>query len=247
MLRSVFEKGAIKPHYIDELLKHLDEYKVAFTTELASPTRNLEVYEAVGDGIGNAFISFYALRRFPQLNCAHGVKYLARLKINYGSRNALASVATKLGFWPHIVATDSEKQFQSEKILEDVMEAFVGLTTLLLDKKYEIGVGYGIVYQIFKAIYDEMDISLEYESLYDPKYRLKELFDAYQKQLGRVEYKDDRTKTTIYRLFNGQKIVIGEGVGKNLSIREQSAAKQALERLGSEGFKRKQQSILICE
>lgn len=248
MLRLVFKKGAIKPHYIEELLKHVDEYRVAFTTELANPNKNLEVYEAVGDGIGNAFISFYALRRFPQLNCSQGVKYLARLKINYGSRTALASVATKLGFWPHIIATDSEKQFTAEKTLEDVMEAFVGLTTLLLDNKYEIGVGYGIVYQIFKAIYDEMDISLEYEALYDPKSRLKELFDAMPKQLGQVKYEDDRTRTVIYRIFNGKRIIIGEGFGKNLSIREQTAAKQALERLATEGFKRtKQQPILICE
>lgn len=248
MLRSVFKKGAVKPHYVDELMKHLDEYQKAFTTELANPTDNLEVYEAIGDGIGNAFISFYSLRRFPWLNCPQGVKYLARLKINYGSMDALASIATKLGFWPHIVATESEKKFKPEKTLEDVMEAFIGLTTLLLDNKFEIGVGYGIIYQIFKAIYDDMDISLEYESLYDSKSKLKELFDALPRQLGKYKYEDDRTKTTLYRIFNGQRIIIGEGTGKTLPIREQIASKQALDRLRADGFVRtKPQPVLICE
>jgi hypothetical protein len=54
------------------------------------------------------------------------------------------------------------------------------------------GVGYAIVYTILKSIFDNMNISLKYEDLYDAKTRLKELCDMYKTQLTNLNYKYEK-------------------------------------------------------
>jgi dsRNA-specific ribonuclease len=246
ILKKTFALAKLKPHYVNLLLSHEDEYEQAFTSDSFDPNRNYQIYEFLGDGVANAFLVWYFYRRFPQLDCSDGVKILARLKINFGAKKSFASIADRLGFWPYIRASDEEKAIERESLLEDVFEAFVGLTTKLLDDEFEIGVGYGIVYEILKEIFDEMDVSLEHEDLYDAKTRLKELFDAVP-ALGKVKYEATATKVVVYRIQGSNKVYLGEGEGRLKGDREQRAAEQALELLRNEGYVKRKPGALFCE
>lgn len=247
LLRKTLALANIKSHYIDILLAHEDEYDAAFTTKAYNPNHNYEIYELLGDGIANAFLSWYFIRRFPQLNCSDGVKILARLKINYASKRSFADIAEKMGFWPFIKAIDEQKATDKEKLLEDVFEAFIGVTVKLLDDEFEIGVGYGIVYKLLETIFDDMQVSLEHDDLYDAKTRLKELFDA-NPQLGTIKYKTTPLKSIVYRIKDDKEIYMGEGEGRLKSDREQNASKRALELLQKEGYVKQQKNLnIICE
>lgn len=194
MIKNILEKSKLKSKYIDELTdeKSIQAYSQAFTAASANPNKNYEIFEQIGDLSANKFIVWYSYRRFPQLDCPLGVKVVARLRINYGSRQSFSEIAESLGFWPFISADEDERSRKKKDLLEDAMEAFIGCTEQLLDNKYRPGVGYGIVYDILSSIFDKIDISLAYNDLYDAKTRLKELFDAYKDALGTWAYIDTR-------------------------------------------------------
>jgi dsRNA-specific ribonuclease len=202
MISNILSRGRIKPKYIDVLtsVESLKQYDQAFTSSYLDKKNNYERFEQIGDVTANKFLIWYIYRRFPQLDCTEGVKVAARIKINYGSRAMFAPVADKLGLWPYISAltegTERNVYYRNtnkKDLLEDVFESFIGCTEYLLDKNFRIGVGYAIVYDILKSIYDEIDISLRYEDLYDAKTRIKETFDMY-KDLGSWQFIEVREK-----------------------------------------------------
>lgn len=192
---------SVKPKYMNILTNEssMKLYGHAFTASSADRKNNYERFEQLGDVSANAFIVWYAYRRFPQLDCTEGVKVVARLKINYGAKETFAPLAEKLGFWNFISAAeegdDKGMKYRSrhkKDLLEDTFESFVGCTEYILDRHYDMpGVGYGIVYTILRSIFDELPMSLRFEDLFDSKTRLKETFDAYP-QLGSWVFIDSR-------------------------------------------------------
>lgn len=260
LINSVLKKGNLKKKYRDMLTDDASMciYASAFTSELVDPVNNYQVLEQVGDLTGNKFIVNYMYEKFPQLDCAEGVKVVARLRINYGAKQSFSEIARKLGFWPFISATNDIRQRKMKPLLEDVFEAFLGATEKILDKKKRIGVGYAIVYDILATIFDDMDISLRYEDLYDPKTRLKELFDVHEESLGPLIYKERKedmiTFSSVYRvqgckyqerpdgtinkkkIIGGKEIKIGEGFASLKTDAQQNAASYALENLKKQGW-----------
>lgn len=264
LIASLLRKGGLKSRYIkmltdDEAMKI---YGCAFTSELVDPDNNYQVLEQVGDLAGNKFIVNYMYNRFPQLDCADGVKVVARLRINYGAKESFAGIARKLGFWDFISATNELRQRKMKSLLEDVFEAFLGATERILDKRKRTGVGYAIVHDILTSIFNEMDISLRYEDLYDAKTRLKELFDLHEVSIGPLVYKDQKRdmitvssafrvhggkyeeKTDEYgnvivnkkKIIGGKYIKIGEGSAALKSDAQQNAASSALDNLKKQGW-----------
>ena len=245
LIISVLEIGRIKSKYIDILTsnKNLEVYSMVFTSASANPDENYEVFEQIGDLSINKFIVSYMYRRFPQLNCPQGVKIVARLRINYGSKDSLEKIADKLGFWNFISSSVEDRNRRRKHLLEDVLEAFIGATEMLLDKEFRPGVGYAIVYDILKVIFNQINISLRYEDMYDAKTRLKELFD-WDKNLGDIEYsvieQGEGIPTKIHviqivggiknkkNIIGGTRTVIGEGVAPLKSDAEQKAALKGL-------------------
>ena len=65
-----------------------------------------QIKKQMGDLTINKFIVNYSYKRFPQLKCTEGVKVVARLRINYGSRQSFSEIAEKLGIWNYISAED---------------------------------------------------------------------------------------------------------------------------------------------
>lgn len=201
MLTDILGKS-VKPKYLSILTNKssIKQYGKAFTSISADPLNNYEQFEQMGDVTANKFIVWYAYKRFPQLDCTEGVKIVARLRINYGAKNFFADIGEKLGFWPFISANaesieKNQKSRQNNKkdLLEDCFEAFLGCTEYILDNKFRPGVGYAIVYDILSNIFDDINMSLKYEDLYDSKTRLKELFDNF-KDLGSWYYINTREK-----------------------------------------------------
>jgi len=259
-ISKILEKGGLKEKYMSHLLSEnsLHAYSYAYTSELVDETNNYQVAEQLGDLSLNKFIVWYIYERFPQLKCAEGVKIAARLRINYGSKNSFCKIAESLGFWDYITAPNSIRQRKKKNLLEDVFEAMIGTTETLLDEEFNIGTGYACVYKILKGIFDEMNISLKYEDLYDAKTRLKELFDIHNGKLGPLIYEETKEETCttsyVYRLEgasyqtrpdgtvnmskitgNYKKILLGKGTASLKSDAQQFGAESALKTLAKQG------------
>ena len=271
LISSILRKGGLKSKYIKMLTdpEAMKIYGCAFTSELVDPVNNYQVLEQVGDLSGNKFIVNYMYERFPHLDCAEGVKVVARLRINYGAKESFCEIARKLGFWEFISATNDLRQRKMKPLLEDVFEAFLGATERILDSRKRVGVGYAIVHDILASIFNEMDISLRYEYLYDAKTRLKELFDLHESSLGPLVYKEQKkdmiTFATAFRvhggkyaektdkfgnitvdkkrIVGGKYIKIGEGSAALKADTQQNAAAAALDLLKKQGWSKPVPSV----
>ena len=241
-IKALLVRGRLVPKYIDLLTneENIIEYEKAFTALSADEFNNSEMYEQVGDMIANTFIVNYMYKRFPQLRCAQGVKIVARLRINYGAKQSFYKIAEDLGFWKYISASDDERNRRKKPLLEDALEAFLGCTQYILDNMFRPGVGYGVVNDILTSIFDKMDISLEYNNLYDAKTRLKELFDHYKGRIGTLEYTEEKVDrivvSTVVRIIDNKKIPIGKGSASLKVDAQQNAATQAIDVLNKLGF-----------
>jgi dsRNA-specific ribonuclease len=263
-ISTLLKKCSVTTKYVKMLTDDdaMRVYGCAFTSEVVDPHNNYQVLEQVGDLAANKFINNYMYSRFPQLDCTAGVAVVARLRIKYGAKNSFAEIARKLGFWVFISATNDLRQRKMKPLLEDVLEAFIGATERILDRRKRIGVGYAIVYDILATIFDDMEISLKYEDLYDGKTRIKELFDMHESILGPLVYKDQKRdllqQSTIFRvkggkyeektesngnvtvnknkIVGGQYIKIGEGIASLKADAQQNAAVDALSTLEKQGW-----------
>lgn len=245
MLRNILKKGKLKKEYIDRIVKNgMPLYSQAFTHPTADENNNYEPLEFLGDSIVNCVIVWYLSRRFPQLNCQDGVKILARLKINLVSKKVFANFGSELDFWKYVSADKETRDTKMKKTLEDVFEAFFGATQKLIDSEIRMGVGYSICYNIIQNLFENMQISLKYEDLYDPKTRLKEVFDFFKDKIGQVKYENERVEriqyVKVYRLYTDergkkQKILLGQGSAALKPDAVQKAASRAIEYLNREG------------
>ena len=232
----------LKDEYLAVLLDKsaLEMYDKVFTHKTADINNNYEFLEFVGDTTLNKAIAWYLARRFPQLNCASGVKVLTRLKINLISKKSFASFARKLCFWNFISADRETRDTRVEKTLEDVFEAFFGATELLIDDRIRIGAGYHVCYNVIGALLDQTDIDLDYNTLFDAKTRLKEVFDFFQHKIGILKYKTTKVErihhVSVYRCFQGKEICIGTGKAPLKSDAQQVAAENGIQSLAKLQF-----------
>ena len=242
---NVISKGNMKDKYKQWLLspESLLIFNDVFTSNTANVLKNYEVYEQLGDITVNKFIVWYMYKRFPQLNCAQGVKIVARLRINYCSKQSFAQIAESLGFWPFITASEEERSHNKKPLLEDTLEAFFGAVEFIIDKHTLTGVGYAVAFDILETIFNNLYISLKYEDLYDAKTRLKELFDFCGDKLGSIKYEDERNieeKVTVSSVYQttpqNNRIKIGEGIASLKADAQQKAASKAIGFLKSKGF-----------
>lgn len=243
-IERILKTAKLNRKYIDILLsdENIILYGSAFTSELIDETNNYQFYEQLGDLTGNKFIVGYIYTRFPFLKCSEGVKVAARLRINYGSKTEFAKMAERLGFWPYISATTEARFTERESLLEDVFEAFLGVTESILDSTARAGVGYTICYKILQSMYDKVNFSLVYEDLYDAKTRLKELFDLHGEKLGVLRYtdvQDTPDQVTSYctrRDLLGNIIQMGIGRSKTKPEAQQIAAENGIVFLRDRGY-----------
>lgn len=241
LIITILNRAKIAKKYMDILTNEesMNLFSIAFTAESADPENNYEMYEQLGDVSAGKFIVNYMYKRFPQLQCTKTVKIIARLKINFGSRMTFSKISDDLGFWEFISASEEERLRRRKDLLEDCLESFIGVTEQIIDNYTRYGVGYTVVYDILASFFDDINISLKYEDLYDAKTRLKELFDV-NPLLGSLVYKFERTETLsiskVYRVKDRVEIFIGEGTAARKPDAEQKAATNALENLRKMGI-----------
>jgi dsRNA-specific ribonuclease len=249
MIRGLLKRGNLSAESIDRYTnkESMAIFAQAFTASSADTEVNYEMYEQLGDVTANKFIVWYMYRRFPQLLHPLGVKVVARLRINYGARQSFSEIGDNLGFWDFVSSSVEDRGRKKKDLLEDCVESVIGAIELLIDNNSRPGVGHAVVYDILSSIFDEMEISLKYEDLYDPKTRLKELFDFNKDRLGKLTYEKTRDEGT--GLFTSKALidrkagmdqslvgVIGYGSATKLKDAEQRAASHALITMNKKGF-----------
>lgn len=242
LIVSLLKRGKLKNDYILSITdeRGMDMYSQVFTHNSVDRKKNYEYFEILGDSTINKGIVWYLYRKFPQLNCPEGVKILSRLKISLVSKKSFSTFADKLGFWGYISASEQERRDKKKSILEDVFEAFFAATEILIDTKIKLGAGYAICYNIITSLFDETEISLRYEDLFDAKTRLKEIFDHYR-ILGNVKYEAERKEDNlshviVYQVKGNSKIPIGTGIAALKADAEQKAAEEAIRKLNALGY-----------
>lgn len=244
MIRTTLQRSHLKPNLIEKILTHTDARRVytqVFTHCTADPTHNYEYLEILGDATLNKCVVWYISKRFPQLACPDGVKIIARLKINLISKKTFAEFASRLEWWDYVTADEETKQTKKKKLLEDVFEAFFGATEMLIDSIVYPGYGYAICYRIVASLFNEINISLSYESLYDPITRLKEVFD-YFKEIGTFKFESEKRDgfqhVSLYQVLRQQKILIGFGIASLLDDAKQKACQRGLDNLRSRNIEK---------
>lgn len=191
-LKNVMTRG-VKEEIAEKILtKNFDRFLAAFTSREVDREQNYEFFEQLGDLTINKFIVTYMTRRFPQLRSSDGVGILASLRILYGSKKTLSELCSRFGFDKH-VRMSREENLDVQKfrdVLEDVFEAFFGAFEYSLEEIVP-GMGYLGCYRVLKSMFDELDVSIDYESLVDAKTRLNELKDEYKFNVRYVDIKRD--------------------------------------------------------
>lgn len=245
---SSFFDGIIPKSHVKFLTtkKSLAFLQSCFVAPSANAVVNYEFMEQLGDVSANKFLVWYFYERFPFLKCPTGVKIVARLKINYASRASFATLSRKLGFEKFIQASDEDKIHRFEELLEDVFEAFVGGIELVLNDRGQTN-GTRAIEAFLKKVFDDVDVSLAYEDLYDAKTRLKEIMDKHP-SLGRLKYSEKRgdgfvksviTLSSTDRRQSPRTEILGTGRGRTKSLAQRAAAEGAIAALKERGFVKK--------
>lgn len=243
LIISFLKKGKLKQEYIDLLTTEdcMEVWGRAFTHSSVDPDNNYEYLEFLGDSIANAAIVWYFDQKFPQLRCQAGVKVLARLKIQYVSKQTFYEIAEKLGFWRFISGSVTSRQRSMKSMLEDSLEALIGATVELINKKIHPRAGFGIIQDIIEDLYNDLDITLDYYKLFDSITILKEIFDNH-KELGKMSYQTNTVKdetmdfpVSFAKVYAGN-VLLAEGQGAKMAIAKQNASRVAIEKLRNRGI-----------
>ena len=262
-IKQLFNKSKIDDKYLKVLItpKALSTYKVAFTSNTVNSENNYELYEYIGDTAANTAVVMYFFNTFPQLQNVKYINILNRLKIVHVSKDSYSKIAENLGFWSHIkydanVAMEKPLLKKNrDALLEDVFEAFIGATYIILLEEFKmVGVSSQIIYNFIKEIFDKKEISFAPEDLYDPKTRLKELFEVKKnvsnplvERFGRPRYTDapQPATSTVLTFTNDSKLkFFGSGNSKQHS--HKIAAQQAIDFFDRNGYNTEKKFNLMC-
>lgn len=239
-------------------LSGLEVFRIAFIHKSVGGDLNYEILEFVGDVALNMAVVQYITSHFPTVI---SVKFLTRIKHNLVSSKELGKRAENLGFFRHIIydkETMDAKLVERDEtndvyrsMLEDTLEAFVGALVTVLDFGKREKTGYHFVYNFISHLIDSGDpIEVRYQKVFDPKSRLKELFDKFKWPLNRLLHTrtetfpeaapGHRTKHTVsvYGYPNGDrtdnqrnKVLLGQADDKSEIGAQHKACEQAIEKL----------------
>ncbi len=263
-IKNVFGKSRIDPKYMDVLTNPdaLDVYRTAFTSNTVNPESNYELYEYMGDVAANSAVVMYFYEVFPQLRCPKSIHILNRLKIVHVSRDSYSKIAEDLGFWKYIkynaevADTKPHLKKNREALLEDVFEAFVGATQIILNDVFGavgVGVASQIIYNFIKPIFDAKKISFAPEDLYDAKTRLKELFEIRKnvvnplaERYGTPRYKDAAPPETSVTLWFTKDRISFHGNANTKQQSHKMAAQKAIDYFKQQNYQTEKRFNLFC-
>lgn len=248
---SILGRAQLSRNTIDALTDEdsMIVFRKAFTHISYDKEFNYEFLEFRGDVVVNLAIVQYIRTRFPKII---SVKWLTKLKHNLASKTALADLASLGHFLEHLHygkdLTDIIKRGRYHEnveylsLMEDTFEALAGAIVQIVDQKYHHGVGFAVAFTIISTFFDQKEISLSWNSVFDTKSRLKEIYD----QLGwNIEQNistrpDSGQPGKHFSIITGypkgdktrkpeNKEVVGKGVGPTPQLAQDAAAEKALE------------------
>ena len=240
-IEAIFQSANIPSDIASLLLTDacMDMYRQAMVHPSVDARTNYELLEFLGDSVVNNCIVYYMSRRCAKIAAARGtdiaVKVLARLKINLTSKRQLAQLATMLRFLPYIQAEPAFKEANETKLCEDTFEAFFGALALCADGAAGVGAGYACAYAIIKTLFDHLEVDVSYESLFDARTRLKEVFDVHR-HMGHVVFKTEMMDgMVVARAFlespGTERVLLGTGTAPAKNDAVAHASEQALHNL----------------
>ena len=202
-------------------------YELAFThpscnSDMNTKHQDYERLEFVGDSV----IGFVSADLIFKLHPEMDQGYMSKLRSYLVCSKSLANYSRKYHINDYIRIGHSitrEQLAKSDKILEDVFEAFIG--ALYLDQ--DIGVTYRIIEQI---LYEDIK-QTKIDDIIDAKTRLQEEIQSEYREAVRYELIDEfgppHDRTFVSQVvFNG--LILGKGQGKSKKAAEEAAAKDAL-------------------
>lgn len=183
--RCLLQENTVKKFFIDNK-ESMGFFRQAFIHNSFNGETNYELLEFQGDVLLNAAVVEYITEKFPYIT---SIRWNTRLKHTLISGKVLAKLAIENGFENFLVVSeDLQSYFNTfddkwdcedyQAAYEDTVEAVCGVINRILLKYTTRGVGYVACYNLIASFLDEYEISLKYEDLFDPKSRLKEIFDA---------------------------------------------------------------------
>jgi len=209
--------------------RNLSLYQLAFTHTSVNATgksigKDYERLEFMGD----AFISMVVADLVFQLHPSWSQGELSKTRAKFVQTNSLVKIAKDLNLAAYVTIGPSIKREmvqQSDKILEDIFEAFVG--AIYLDLGFEKA--YAFVGNFFRPLITEVEM----DDLTDYKTRLQEEMQAEFREAVTYEKIEEtgpaHDKNFTFQVsFNG--IILGTGSGPSKKKAEQAAAKVALEK-----------------
>jgi ribonuclease-3 len=221
-VQQLLEQLQIQPH-------NLSLYQLAFThTSVNANGKSIgKDYERL-EFMGDAFISMVVADLVFQLHPEWSQGELSKTRAKFVQTISLVKIAKELNLAAYVTIGPSIKREmveQSDKILEDIFEAFVG--AIYLDLGFEKA--YAFVANFFRSLITEVAM----DDLTDYKTRLQEEMQAEFREAVTYDKIDEsgpaHDKNFTFQVsFNG--IILGTGSGPSKKKAEQAAAKVALEK-----------------
>ena len=133
--------------------------------------------------------------------------------------------------------------------MEDVFEALIGVIEFIIldytdSNRSQPGIAYQLTYALLSRLFEPYTLKIDYNTLVDPKNRLKGVFDQYKDQLGsEAVYKVERILKNernifVARVYDNKGNFLGEGTGALKKDAEKKASEKAIEALERKGFKK---------
>lgn len=218
-------KELLKTFSITAHSEHL--YELALTHPSCNSEQNTkhQDYERL-EFVGDSVVGFVSADLIFKLHPEMDQGLMSKLRSFLVCSKALASYSRKYNIHEciHIGHSISKEQLaKSDKILEDVFEAFIG--AIYLDQGIEIA------YKVVKDILFEDIKNTNIDDIIDAKTRLQEEIQSEYREAVKYELIDEygppHDRTFVSQVvFNG--IVLGKGSGKSKKAAEEAAAKDAL-------------------
>ena len=207
--------------------RDISYYELALThpscnSDLNTKHQDYERLEFVGDSV----IGFVSADLIFKLHPEMDQGYMSKLRSYLVCSKSLANYSRKYHLYEFIRIGHSitrDQLAKSDKILEDVCEAFIG--AIYLDQGIEVA--YKVVE---KVLYEDVE-QTNIDDIIDAKTRLQEEMQSEYREAVRYELIDEfgppHDRTFVSQVvFNG--LILGKGQGKSKKASEEAAAKDAL-------------------
>jgi len=251
-LSEIFKFSGVTEAYLNKYINDetIPFFNMAFTSSSADELHNYEPFEQMGDSTIGKFIVWSSYEKFPQLRGkSEAVEIIARMKIILGSKDNLSQIAEDLGMWNFISASEEFRYRSKKKLLEDVFEALIGTIEFIIysftsSNHNQPGLAYQLVYSLLLRLFEPYTLKIDYNTLVDPKNRLKGVFDQYKDQLGlEIIYKSERIMKHdkhffITKVYDKHGNFLGEGAAALKKDSEKKASEMAILTLEKKGFKK---------